>query len=151
MKYLHTMIRTSNLEKTLDFYIKILGMIEVNRYENKEARFTLIFICAPADINKINFREAPLIEITYNWPDKEGKYENLVSGRSFGHIAFSVDNIYIFCEKLIQKKVIINRPPRDGYMAFIKSPENISIELLQKGHPLEIKDPWKSMKNIGNW
>ena len=152
MKYLHTMIRTSNLEKTLDFFCNKLGLIEVRKTENPNGRFTLVFLCAPDDIqNQENGITVPLIEITYNWPDTNGKTETLTTGRNFGHLAFAVDNIYEFCQKLINKGVIINRPPRDGYMAFIKSPDNISIEILQKNSPLEISEPWASMPNNGNW
>ena len=152
MKYLHTMIRTSNLEKTLDFFCNKLGLIEVRKTENPNGRFTLVFLCAPDDIkNQENGNIVPLIEITYNWPDTNGKTETLTTGRNFGHLAFAVDNIYEFCQKLINKGVIINRPPRDGYMAFIKSPDNISIEILQKNSPLEISEPWASMPNNGNW
>ena len=151
MKYLHTMIRSANLEKTLDFFINKLGLIEVRRYDNNRARFTLVFICAPEDINRAKNYKSPLIEITYNWPDENGMQEKLTNGRSFGHIAFKVDNIYKKCQELIDKGVQINRPPRDGYMAFIKSPDNISIELLQSGEPLNAKDPWINMPNIGNW
>ena len=152
MKYLHTMIRTSNLEKTLDFFCNKLGLLEVRRTENTNGRFTLVFLCAQDDIqNQENGITVPLIEITYNWPDTNGKTETLTTGRNFGHLAFAVDNIYEFCQKLINKGVIINRPPRDGYMAFIKSPDNISIEILQKNSPLEISEPWASMPNNGNW
>ena len=152
MKYLHTMIRTSNLEKTLDFFCNKLGLLEVRKTENTNGRFTLVFLCAPDDIqNQENGITVPLIEITYNWPDTNGKTETLTTGRNFGHLAFAVDNIYEFCQKLINKGVIINRPPRDGYMAFIKSPDNISIEILQENEPLKICEPWASMKNNGNW
>ena len=152
MRYLHTMIRSSNLEKTLDFYCNKLGLVEVRRSDNDSARFTLVFLCAPDDFNKTQSTiKSPLIEITYNWPDTNGKTETLTTGRNFGHLAFAVDNIYEFCQKLINKGVIINRPPRDGYMAFIKSPDNISIEILQKNSPLEISEPWASMPNNGNW
>ena len=152
MKYLHTMIRTSNLEKTLDFFCNKLGFLEVRKSENSNGKFTLVFLCAPDDLpqNK-DYTSSPLIEITYNWPDASGKTEVLSHGRNFGHLAFAVDNIYDYCQKLINKGVIINRPPRDGYMAFIKSPDNISIEILQKNFPLEIIEPWASMPNTGTW
>ena len=139
MKYLHTMVRVSDLSESLDFYCNKLGLIEVRRKESKEGRFTLVFLCAPGDENAC-------VELTYNW-DPEA-YE---SGRNFGHIAYSVDNIYETCRKLMDFGVDINRPPKDGKMAFIRSPDNISIELLQKGSPLEITEPWKSMKNKGEW
>ena len=152
MKYLHTMIRTSNLEKTLDFFCNKLGLLEVRKTENTNGRFTLVFLCAPDDIqNQENGFTVPLIEITYNWPDKDGNQEELSFGRNFGHLAFSVKNIYEYCEELLRKGVIINRPPRDGYMAFIKSPDNISIEILQENFPLEICEPWVSMPNTGSW
>ena len=139
MKYLHTMIRVSNIEKTLKFFCDGLGLKEINRMENEKGRFTLVFLAAPNDENA-------QIELTYNWDKEEYK-----GGRNFGHLAFRVDNIYQVCENLIKKDVVINRPPRDGYMAFIKSPDGISIELLQKGESLEIKEPWASMQNNGSW
>ncbi|MAI06873.1 MAG: lactoylglutathione lyase [Alphaproteobacteria bacterium TMED87] len=139
MKYLHTMVRVTNLEDSLDFYCNKLGLIELRRRESKEGRFTLVFLCAPNDHNAC-------IELTYNWDPEE--YD---SGRNFGHIAYSVINIYDICQKLIDKGVEINRPPRDGKMAFIRSPDNISIELLQEGEHLKIIEPWKSMKNKGFW
>tara|TARA_B100000029_G_C17521240_1_gene939977 strand:- start:1013 stop:1453 length:441 start_codon:yes stop_codon:yes gene_type:complete len=146
------MIRTSNLEKTTDFFCKKMGLIETRRIDNENGKFTLVFLCAPDDLlNNQSTIKSPLIEITYNWPDSEGKTEKLSNGRNFGHLAFSVDNIYDYCEKLINNGVTINRPPRDGYMAFIKSPDNISIEILQKNTPLEICEPWASMPNTGNW
>ena len=151
MKYLHTMIRTSNLDKTLDFYVTKLGLIEVKRYDNTEGMFTLVFLCASDDYNNAKNFKSPLIEITYNWPNNDGIIEELNIGRSFGHIAFKVKNIYKTCERLMENNVTINRPPKDGYMAFIKSPDGISIELLQEGEPMEIKEPWSSMRNEGNW
>ena len=152
MKYLHTMIRTSNLEKTLDFFCNKLGLVEIRRSENQQGRFTLLFLCAPDDFDKRNSNiKSPLIEVTYNWPKKNGETEELGNGRNFGHLAFAVDNIYDYCDNLLKKGVTINRPPRDGYMAFIKSPDNISIEILQKDMPLEVSEPWASMPNIGSW
>ena len=152
MKYLHTMIRTSNLEKTIDFFCNKLGLIETRRLENENGKFTLVFLCAPDDlIANDKTVKSPLIEITYNWPDNKGSTEKLSHGRNFGHLAFSVNNIYDYCEKLLKNDITINRPPRDGYMAFIKSPDNISIEILQKGIPLQICEPWASMPNNGNW
>ena len=151
MKYLHTMIRTSNLDKTLDFYITKLGLIEVKRYNNDVGRFTLVFLCASDDYADAKNSKSPLIEITYNWPSEDGVTENLKIGRSFGHIAFRVKNIYEVCERLMKNNITINRPPKDGYMAFIKSPDNISIELLQEGDPLKVKEPWASMRNTGIW
>ena len=152
MQYLHTMIRSANLDLTLDFFINKLGLKVVRRYENKESKFTLVFLCAPDDLNNSLINKAPLIEITYNWPDEiNNKNQKLEVGRAFGHIAFQVDDIYKFCDKLIKKGVILNRPPRDGYMAFVRSPDNISIELLQKRNPLEPKEPWINMANHGDW
>ena len=141
MKYLHTMIRIENIEISLDFYCNKLGLKEIRRVENKEGRFTLIFLAA-SNIDK----EHSLLELTYNWDP-----EKYTGGRNFGHLAYSVQNIYDTCQKLIDNGVIINRPPRDGRMAFIRSPDNISIELLQDGEALPIKEPWSSMKNIGTW
>lgn len=139
MKYLHTMIRVLDLEKALDFFINKLGLIEISRKENEKGRFTLIFLAT--GINE------PTVELTYNWDQKEA----YSTGRNFGHLAYQVDNIYETCDKLIKNGLTINRPPRDGYMAFIKSPDNISIELLQKGEPLAVSEPWSSMPNIGEW
>ena len=139
MKYLHTMIRVQNLERALDFFINKLGMTEVRRKEVPEGEFTLIFLAATED--------DPPLELTYNWKQNE-PYSN---GENFGHVAYGVDNIYDFCEKLSMNGVTILRPPRDGRMAFIRSPDQISIELLQNGEALPIKEPWASMKNQGNW
>ncbi len=140
MKYLHTMIRVSDIEESLNFYCGQLGLKEVRRYNNDHGRFTLIFLTAPDD-------ESAQIELTYNWDG-----DNLGDGsRNFGHLAYSVDNIYETCTHLLKSGVVINRPPRDGYMAFIRSPDNISIELLQKGEALSPQEPWLSMKNIGEW
>ena len=139
MKYLHTMIRISDVEKSLDFYCKGLGLIETRRMENEQGRFTLIFLAAPGD-------EKAELELTYNWDGDE-----LGDGsRNFGHLAYRVENIYQTCERLKNMGYTINRPPRDGHMAFVRSPDNISIEILQEGN-LEIKEPWASMKNNGIW
>ena len=139
MKYLHTMIRISDVEKSLDFYCKGLGLIETRRMENEQGRFTLIFLAAPGD-------EKAELELTYNWDgDKLGD-----GSRNFGHLAYCVENIYETCERLKDMGYTINRPPRDGHMAFVRSPDNISIEILQEGN-LEIKEPWASMKNKGIW
>jgi lactoylglutathione lyase len=146
MEYLHTMVRVSDIEQSLDFYCNKLGLIEYSRKESEKGRFTLIFLCAPDDKDTADSKKKPLLELTYNWDKEEYK-----GGRNFGHLAFRVDNIYQVCENLIKKDVVINRPPRDGYMAFIKSPDGISIELLQKGDSLEIKEPWASMQNNGSW
>ncbi len=139
MKYLHTMVRVSNLDKTLDFYCNKLGLTEIDRHENDKGRFTLIFLAAPGD-------EAAQVELTYNWDP-----EDYDEGRNFGHLAYAVDNIYEVCQRLMDGGVTINRPPHDGRMAFVRSPDNISIELLQKGDALSPVEPWTSMKNTGHW
>ena len=146
MKYLHTMVRVSDLEDSLDFYCNKLGMIEVNRYENEQGKFTLIFLAASDDLANAKKSKSPLLELTYNW----GK-EEYSGGKNFGHLAYVVDNIYEYCQNLMDKGVTIARPPRDGHMAFIKSPDGISFEILQKGEALAVQDPWKSMSNIGTW
>ena len=146
MEYLHTMVRVSDLDESLDFYCNKLGLIEFSRKDNEKGRFTLIFLCAPEDKSLAEESRKPLIELTYNW-DKE----EYTGGRNFGHLAFKVDNIYETCKKLQDNGVVINRPPRDGYMAFINSPDGISIELLQKGDSLEPQEPWSSMENTGSW
>jgi len=139
MKYLHTMVRVTDVEKSLDFYCKQLGLVELKRYDNEQGRFTLIFLAAPGD-------EAAQVELTHNWDPEE--YDE---GRNFGHLAYQVDDIYALCQKLMDGGVTISRPPRDGYMAFIRSPDNISIELLQKGDALPAAEPWASMPNVGHW
>ena len=141
MKYLHTMVRVTNVEKSLDFYCNKLGLKETRRIENEKGRFTLIFLGAENSDDK-----HALLEHTYNWDPEE-----YAGGRNFGHLAYSVKNIYEICDKLIENGVIINRPPRDGHMAFIKSPDGISIEILQEGESLPVKEPWQSMKNNGTW
>ena len=139
MQYLHTMIRVSNLDETLHFFCDLLGMIEISRKSSDKGRFTLVFLAAPED-------KAPMIELTYNWDP-----EAYTGGRNFGHLAYRVDDIYALCEHLRANGVTINRPPRDGYMAFIRTPDDISIELLQKGEALPPKEPWASMENTGIW
>jgi len=146
MKYLHTMIRVSDLETTLDFFCNKLGLVEVKRHPVPEGRFTLVFLTAPEDVASFERGESPAIELTHNW-DESG-YEG---GRNFGHLAFAVDDIYASCQRLMDGGVIINRPPRCGRMAFVRSPDNISIELLQKGKPLPPQEPWASMENTGVW
>jgi lactoylglutathione lyase len=139
MKYLHTMVRVSDLEKSLDFYCAKLGLIEARRYDSEQGRFTNVFLCAPGD-------ESAQVELTYNWdPQDYG------GGRNFGHLAYQVDDIYALCQRLMDQDVTINRPPRDGRMAFIRSPDNISIELLQRGDSLAPAEPWLSMPNTGEW
>ncbi|MCD8497522.1 MAG: lactoylglutathione lyase [Alphaproteobacteria bacterium] len=151
MEYLHTMVRIRDIDESLDFYCGKLGFTEISRKENEVGRFTLIFLAAPYDEERAKSSKAPMIELTYNWPDENGKVEEYTGGRNFGHLAFRVDNIYEFCKKIQEQGVIINRPPRDGYMAFIKSPDGISIELLQKGEALSPQEPWASMQNTGAW
>ena len=146
MRYLHTMVRVSNLEDSLDFYCNKMGMTEIRRYDNEKGRFTLVFLAASEDIEAGKANAAPVLELTYNWDPEE-----YTGGRNFGHLAYEVDNIYEACETLQSKGVVINRPPRDGRMAFVRSPDNSSFELLQKGEALEIKEPWASMGNTGEW
>ncbi len=146
MRYLHTMVRVADLEKSLDFYCTKLGMTEVRRYDNDKGRFTLVFLAASQDKENAKTRSAPVVELTYNW-DPEA-YDG---GRNFGHLAYEVDDIYATCQKLMDSGVTINRPPRDGRMAFIRSPDGISIELLQAGEALELREPWTSMPNTGTW
>jgi lactoylglutathione lyase len=146
MKYLHTMVRITNVDKSLDFYCNKLGMSEVRRYESQAGRFTNIFLAAADDRKTAASNDAPVLELTYNWdPEEYG------GGRNFGHLAFAVDNIYETCQRLSAAGVTINRPPRDGRMAFVRSPDNISIELLQKGDALAPGEPWASMANTGVW
>lgn len=146
MKYLHTMVRVANLEASLDFYCNKLGMVETRRIENEKGRFTLIFLAADEDEALARETRAPVIELTYNWD--EHAYDG---GRNFGHLAYRVDDIYKTCADLMAKGITINRPPRDGYMAFIRSPDNISIEILQHGEPKAPAEPWISMPNTGVW
>ena len=139
MKYLHTMVRVTDVDESLKFYCNALGLEELNRFDSEAGRFTLIFLAAPGD-------SAAQVELTYNWdPEKYGE------GRNFGHLAYRVDDIYALCQKLMDAGVTINRPPRDGHMAFVRSPDNISIELLQAGDPLSPQEPWASMENTGHW
>jgi len=151
MKYLHTMVRVADLETSLEFYCQKLGLIEIRRVENEAGRFTLVFLAAPGDILTTSTQHSPLLELTYNWPDSEGKHEVYTGGRNFGHLAYEVDNIYGLCSKLQAAGVIIHRPPRDGRMAFVRSPDGISFELLQAGDALPPAEPWLSMENIGSW
>lgn len=146
MRYLHTMVRVTNVDESLDFYCNKLGLKEVRRIENEQGRFTLIFLAASDDEKTGRETRAPLIELTYNWDPEEYK-----GGRNFGHLAYEVDDIYATCKRLQDQGVTINRPPRDGNMAFIKSPDGISIELLQKGAAKEKAEPWASMANTGTW
>ena len=146
MEYLHTMVRVSDLDASLDFYCNKLGLVEVRRKESEKGRFTLVFLAAPQDLCKVKESTSPLVELTYNWDP-----EDYQGGRNFGHLAYRVDDIYETCERLKSGGVTINRPPRDGRMAFVRSPDNISIELLQKGDALPPKEPWTSMQNTGSW
>ena len=146
MRYLHTMVRISNIEESLDFYCNKMGLEEVRRVDHDGGRFTLIFLAARDDKESGTAHRAPLLELTYNWDP-----ENYEGGRNFGHLAYEVDNIYETCQQLMDNGVTINRPPRDGRMAFIKSPDGISFELLQKGESLPKQEPWASMENTGSW
>lgn len=146
MRFLHAMVRVKDLDESLDFYCRKLGMAEVRRMESEAGRFTLVYLAASADQTQAQAHDAPLLELTYNWDT-----EDYGGARNFGHIAFEVDDIYAICQRLQEQGVIINRPPRDGWMAFIRSPDQISIELLQKGGALPIQEPWASMANTGSW
>lgn len=146
MRYLHTMVRVTNIDASLDFYCAKLGMKEVRRVENEAGRFTLVFLAATEDEASGREVRAPLLELTYNWDP-----EAYTSGRNFGHLAFEVDDIYATCDRLMKAGVTINRPPRDGRMAFVRSPDNISLELLQKGDAKPKAEPWASMPNTGVW
>jgi lactoylglutathione lyase len=146
MQYLHTMVRVQDLDASLHFYCQLLGLVETSRKESEKGRFTLVFLAAPEDLESAKVKSGPMLELTYNW-DPEG----YSGGRNFGHLAFRVDDIYALCQHLQDNGVTINRPPRDGHMAFVRSPDGISIELLQKGESLSPSEPWKSMTNIGEW
>ena len=146
MRYLHTMVRVANVEKSLDFYCNQLGLVEVRRTENEKARYTLIFLAAPEDVEAAKASRAPLVELTFNWDEHD-----YAGGRNFGHLAYQVDDIYAICERMMKAGVVITRPPREGRMAFVRSPDNISIELLQKGEGLPPREPWISMPNTGVW
>ncbi|MCH8925221.1 MAG: VOC family protein [Proteobacteria bacterium] len=146
MRYLHTMVRVRDLDESLDFYCNKLGLAEVRRYESEKGRFTLVFLSAPKDVEQAKASQAPLVELTYNWDP-----EDYGGGRNFGHLAYRVDDIYATCQRLLDAGVTINRPPRDGHMAFVRSPDNISIELLQEGEALPPREPWASMENTGEW
>lgn len=150
MHYLHTMVRVKNLDEGLDFYCRKLGLVEFSRRDDEKGRYTNVFLRAPGD-TVTDAHKAPLLELTYNWPDEQGKTEDYSGGRNFGHLCYAVDNIYDYCAQLQTNGVTINRPPKDGRMAFIKSPDGISIELLQIGEALPIQEPWQSMGNTGAW
>ncbi|MEH6676028.1 VOC family protein [Phenylobacterium sp.] len=146
MRYLHTMVRVRDLDASLDFYCNKLGLTELSRVENAAGRFTLVFLCAPGDEEMAKVSRAPTVELTFNWDP-----EDYQGGRNFGHLAYAVDDIYAVCQRLTEGGVTINRPPRDGHMAFIRSPDGISVELLQAGAALPPAEPWASMPNEGQW
>jgi lactoylglutathione lyase len=146
MEYLHTMVRVGDLDQALDFYCNKLGLVETSRRNDEKGRYTLVFLAAPGDLDRAKTTRSPLVELTYNWDE-----HSYSGGRNFGHLAYRVDDIYATCRKLMEAGVTINRPPRDGYMAFIRSPDGISIELLQKGEAKAPQEPWASMANTGSW
>lgn len=146
MKYLHTMVRVNNLEQSLSFYCDLLGLVETDRYESEAGKFTLVYLAAPEDITQVSAERSPLLELTYNWDG-----EVYSGGRNFGHLAYEVDDIYALCQKVLDHNIILNVPPGDGHMAFFRSPDNVSIELLQKGESLPPSEPWISMQVSGEW
>ena len=146
MEYLHTMVRIRNVEESLDFYCNKLGLVETRRIDNPQGRFTLIFLATPEDADRAKANRSPEVELTFNWDP-----EDYTGGRNFGHLAYRVDDIYALCDRLMSKGVTINRPPRDGRMAFVRSPDQISVELLQKGPALSPREPWASMPSQGEW
>lgn len=146
MQYLHTMMRVSDLDQSLDFFCGKLGFTEISRSENEKGGYTLVFLAAPGDLASAQQHNAPLVELTYNWGER-----GYTGGRNFGHLAYCVEDIYMLCGQLIAAGITINRPPRDGRMAFIRTPDGISLELLQRGEPLPPKEPWVSMANSGRW
>ena len=146
MRYLHTMLRVRDLDAALDFFVKKLGLTETRRSVNEKGRFTLVFLAAPGDKTEASAKGAPCLELTYNWDT-----EDYTGGRNFGHLAYEVDDIFATCQKLMDNGITINRPPRDGHMAFVRSPDGISIEILQKGGSLPSAEPWASMGNTGAW
>lgn len=147
MRYLHTMIRVTDLDESLDFWVNKVGMVETGRSVRPEGKYTLVFLAAPKDEARAGAEASPELELTYNWDSDE----TYTTGRAWGHLAYAVDNIYAFCQKLMDAGVTINRPPRDGRMAFFKSPDNVSVELLQEGEALPVEEPWASMPNEGSW
>ena len=146
MRYLHTMVRVKDIDQSLHFYCTLFGLQEVRRTENEKGRFTLIFLAASDDVAAARDKAAPCLELTYNWDT-----EDYAGGRNFGHLAYEVDDIYATCAHLMKNGVTINRPPRDGHMAFVRSPDNVSVELLQKGEAKAPEEPWASMGNTGHW
>lgn len=146
MQYLHSMVRISDVKESLDFFCNKLGLVEISRYDSEKGRYTNIFLAAPADVERAKAEDSPALELTYNWDS-----EPYSGGRNFGHLAFRVADIYEVCQRLMDSGITINRPPRDGQMAFVKTPDGISVELLQKGENLPPKEPWASMENTGSW
>lgn len=146
MRYLHTMVRVHDLQASLEFYRDLLGLVETGRYESEEGQFTLVYLAAPGDAERVESQRSPELELTYNWDG-----EVYQGGRNFGHLAYEVDDIYAICQKVMDAGVTINVPPRDGHMAFFRSPDNISVELLQKGESLAPAEPWVSMPTTGEW
>jgi lactoylglutathione lyase len=146
MRYLHTMVRVKDLDASLRFWTDLLGLQEVRRMENEQGRYTLVFLAAPRDLERSAAERSPEVELTWNWDPEE-----YTGGRNFGHLAYKFDDIYAACQRLMDGGVVINRPPRDGRMAFVRSPDGISIELLQEGEPLPPAEPWASMPNVGTW
>ena len=159
MDFLHTMVRVTDIDASLEFYCEGLGLEEVRRVESEKGRFTLVFLTSASDLKRSGLKGdeyplpsgLPMIELTYNWPSEDGETETYSEGRNFGHLAYRVDDIYAACQRLMDMGVTMNRPPRDGNMAFVRSPDNISIELLQRGERLAPQEPWASMKNTGKW
>ena len=146
MQYMHTMVRVKDLDASLDFYCNKLGLVEVERMDHEKGRFTLVFLAAPDDVDVAKSERTAMVELTYNWDP-----EDYDGGRNFGHLAYRVDDIYATCQHLMDNGVTINRPPRDGRMAFVRSPDGISVELLQRGNALAAAEPWASMENTGSW
>ena len=146
MKYLHTMVRVRDLDASMAFYRELLGLVETRRYESEQGQFTLVYLAAPEDLEQARAEQAPLVELTYNWDGE--KYQG---GRNFGHLAYEVDDVYALCQKVLDQGIELNVPPSDGHMAFFRSPDNISIELLQKGEALAPAEPWASMQTSGEW
>jgi lactoylglutathione lyase len=146
MQYLHTMLRVTDLDASLDFFCHKLGLVQISRSDYEKGRFTLVFLAAPEDVELARERKAPMVELTWNWDPEE-----YTGGRNFGHLAYRVDDLYGLCQRLMDAGVTINRPPRDGHMAFVRSPDGISVELLQRGEALPPREPWASMPNTGTW
>ncbi|HWA01439.1 MAG TPA: VOC family protein [Caulobacterales bacterium] len=146
MRYLHTMVRVGDLDAALNFYCNVLGLVQMNRMDNEKGRFSLVFLAAPEDVEAAREKKAPMVELTWNWDEKE-----YAGGRNFGHLAYRVKNIYETCQRFVDAGITVNRPPRDGHMAFVRSPDGISIELLQEGDALAPQEPWASMANTGSW